>query len=122
MNRHRWIGRIAALTLALASAGTTAHLPATAHAQQLVRPQAAAPRIDVVFAIDATGSMGDEIEPVKQQVWSIARSIASGNPQPDVRFGLVVYRDRTDSEHTRMMPLTRNLDAFQQELMRVVAT
>lgn len=93
------------------------------HAQTLDRHAeiAARPQIDVVFVLDGTGSMGDEIEPVKQQIWSIANRIASGNPRPDVRVGLVVYRDRSDAEHTRMVPLTRDLDAIHTQLMAVTA-
>ena len=68
------------------------------------------PRLDLVFLIDATGSMGDEIEPVKQHIWNIANQIASGSPRPELRVGLVIYRDRSDAEPTRMVPLTGDLD------------
>lgn len=79
------------------------------------------PRIDVVFAIDATGSMADEIQQVKQHLWATANGILQGDPQPDVRFGLVVYRDRGDAEHTRVVPLTRDIDAIHRELMNLRA-
>lgn len=81
----------------------------------------AAVRLDVVFAIDATGSMGDEIEQVKEHLRSTARSITAATPRPDVRFGIVVYRDRGDAEHTRVVPLTRNLDAIHGTLANLVA-
>src|SRR5690606_27259016 len=54
------------------------------------------PRIDVVFAIDATGSMADEIDVVKEHVRSMMGRIRSGQPAPVVRFGLVAYRDHGD--------------------------
>lgn len=101
---------------------------APASAQRMTPPMvhadrvAARPNIDVVFVLDATGSMGDEIEPVKQHIWSIANQIASGNPRPNLRVGLVIYRDRSDSEHTAMTPLTSDLDAMHSALMRVSAT
>lgn len=60
---------------------------------------------DVVFCIDATGSMGWVIEEVKahiQQITQIVRSLV-----PIARFGLVAYRDRQDPEFTtRIQPLT----------------
>ena len=51
------------------------------------------PRIDVVFALDTTGSMSGLIEGAKQKIWSIADKLVSGNPRPEVRMGLVAYRD-----------------------------
>ena len=81
----------------------------------------ARPQIDLVFVLDGTGSMGDEIGPVRDQIWSIANRVASGNPRPSLRVGLVVYRDRSDREPTRMLPLTRDLDEVHAELMRTDA-
>lgn len=76
-----------------------------------------APRLDVAFAIDATGSMQDEIDVIKKEVWSIANEIASGQPTPDVRFGLVFYRDRGDKYVVRKTEMTRNIDAIHEKLM-----
>lgn len=96
-----------------------------ARAQDIAVPSptvpTARPRIDLVFVLDATSSMADEIEPVKQHLWSIAQRIGSGRPAPDLRVGLVVYRDRTDREPSRLVPLTRDLDAIHAALMRVEA-
>lgn len=105
------------LALALAAVGP-------ARAQDVVTPSVAArsrPRIDLVFVLDATSSMGDEIEPVKRHIWSIASRVASGSPAPELRVGLVIYRDRGDREPSRVVPLTRDLDAMHAELMRVQA-
>ena len=74
------------------------------------------PRIDAVFVLDTTGSMGGLIQGAKQKIWSIANQMVSGNPQPDVRFGLVGYRDRHDEYLTRATPLTRDLDALYGDL------
>ena len=38
------------------------------------------PVLDVVFALDTTGSMGGLLEGAKQKVWSIASRMASGKP------------------------------------------
>ena len=74
------------------------------------KKKAKRPRLDVVFAIDATGSMSDEIEVIKQEVWGIANRLASGKPTPDIRFGLVLYKDRGDDFVARSTGLTRDLD------------
>ncbi len=80
-----------------------------------------APRIDVVFTLDATGSMADEIEPVKEKIRELVAEIAAGTPTPDVRFGLVAYRDRGDEYVTRVFPLTRDIDDLVASLDRIQA-
>lgn len=121
-SRLRWVRRLMA---GVALAALAASAPASAQRVVVVQDRIAAvparPHIDVVFVLDATGSMGDEIEPVKQHIWNIANQIASGNPRPDLRVGLVIYRDRGDSEPTRMVPLTSDLDAMHTALMGVTA-
>jgi Mg-chelatase subunit ChlD len=120
-SRMRWVRR---LMVGVAMAALAATSPASA---QRIRPivdaqqQPARPHIDVVFVLDATGSMGDEIEPVKQHIWNIANQIAAGNPRPELRVGLVVYRDRGDAEPTRMVALTGDLDRMHGALMGVTA-
>lgn len=82
---------------------------------------AAAPRMDVVFAIDATGSMDDELDAVKQEIWKIANTLINGNPRPDIRFGLVFYQDINESFLVQRTDLTRDIDQIHAQLMRVKA-
>src|SRR5688572_30028767 len=51
------------------------------------------PTIEVVFALDTTGSMGGLLEGAKEKIWSIASEIARGQPTPILKVGLVGYRD-----------------------------
>ena len=67
------------------------------------------PRLDVAFVLDTTGSMGDEIDVVKEKLVSIARRLNAGQPQPDVRFAVVAFRDRGDAYVTRRLPFDRDL-------------
>ena len=61
--------------------------------------------LDVVFAIDATGSMGWVIDEVKDRIQDISQIVRS--LVPIARFGFVAYRDHDDSEFTtRIQPLT----------------
>jgi hypothetical protein len=69
-----------------------------------------APMVDVVFALDTTGSMGGLIEGAKRKIWSIANQILSGQPRPDVRIGLVAYRDLGDEYVTRRFALSEDID------------
>lgn len=85
-------------------------------------PDAAAESvIDVVFVLDTTGSMSGLIEGAKQKIWSIANTVATAQPRPVIRMGLVGYRDRGDAYITKLMPLTDDLDAVYAELMKFEA-
>jgi Mg-chelatase subunit ChlD len=79
------------------------------------------PRVEVVFALDTTGSMGGLIAGAKAKIWSIAGHIASGQPAPEVKIGLVAYRDVGDAYVTRSFPLTEDLDATYTKLMELRA-
>ena len=73
--------------------------------------------IDVVFVIDTTGSMGGLIAGAKEKVWSIANTLATANPTPEIRMGLVAYRDRHDAYVTQVTDLTDDLDKAYATLM-----
>jgi Mg-chelatase subunit ChlD len=68
------------------------------------------PRVEMVFALDTTGSMGGLIEGAKRKIWSLASFVAQGQPTPDLRIGLVGYRDRGDDYVTRRFDLDDDLD------------
>src|SRR3954452_1950040 len=76
----------------------------------------AKPKVEVVFCLDTTGSMGGLIEGAKQKIWSICNQIASGKPIPDLKVGLVAYRDRGDAYVTQVLDLTDDLDAVHDKL------
>ena len=68
------------------------------------------PKVEVVFVLDSTGSMSGLIEGAKEKIWSIANSIIARNPKPEVRIGLVSYRDRGDEYITRKHELSGDID------------
>lgn len=72
--------------------------------------------VDVVFAVDTTGSMGGLIEGAKRTVWSIATHIRDADPDADLRVGLIAYRDIGDDYVTRDFALTGELDSVFTEL------
>jgi hypothetical protein len=75
------------------------------------------PVVEVVFVLDTTGSMEGLINGAKQKIWSIANHIASGQPTPEVRIGLVAYRDVGDAYVTRVYGLSGDLDKVYTKLM-----
>ncbi|HVO40438.1 MAG TPA: vWA domain-containing protein, partial [Spirochaetia bacterium] len=87
---------------------------------------AARPRVEVTFVLDSTGSMGGLIEGAKEKIWSIANDIiarkAPGSTVgPEVRIGLVTYRDRGDEYVTRRFDLTTDIDAVFKNLQSITA-
>jgi len=75
------------------------------------------PRVEMVFALDTTGSMGGLLQGAKQKIWAIINEVAKGKPTPEIRVGLVAYRDRGDEYVTRVTQLSGDLDAVYKDLM-----
>src|SRR5206468_4448853 len=70
------------------------------------------PRIEVCFVLDTTGSMGGLIEGAKQKIWSIANEMISAKPTPELKLGLIGYRDRGDEYVVKSFSLTDDIDAI----------
>jgi len=70
------------------------------------------PRIEVCFVLDTTGSMGGLIEGAKQKIWSIANEMISAQPTPELKLGLIGYRDRGDDYVVKSFSLTDDIDAI----------
>jgi Mg-chelatase subunit ChlD len=79
------------------------------------------PKVEVVFVLDTTGSMGGLIQAAKEKIWSIATTMAQAQPAPEIRIGLVAYRDRGDSYITRVVDLSTDLDSLYATLMEFQA-
>jgi hypothetical protein len=77
--------------------------------------------LDVLFLIDSTGSMADEIDKLQESIQEIAARIDRLPSQPQVRFGMTIYRDRGDLFVSRTFDFTPNVDDFSQALAEVEA-
>ena len=75
------------------------------------------PKVEVVFVLDTTGSMSGLIAAAKEKIWSIATTLVSSEPTPEIRMGLVAYRDRGDAYVTKVIPLSSDLDSVYAALM-----
>jgi hypothetical protein len=131
MEKRRWVtygllGGVLVLAAWAASARAAKHGQALASHDPIdpaplkqtptVQIPKAPPRVELVFALDTTGSMGGLIDGAKQKIWSIAQFIANGQPKPDVRIGLVAYRDVGDEYVTRFYDLSGDLDEVFEHL------
>jgi hypothetical protein len=80
-----------------------------------------APRVEVAFVLDTTGSMGDLIDGAKRKIWSIANTIVETNPEADIAMALVAYRDRGDDYVVKTEPLSEDLQGIYGRLVRLEA-
>lgn len=77
--------------------------------------------LDVLFLVDATGSMADEIAKIQTTIFDVSARIDALPGQPNVRYGMVTYRDRGDEFVTRSYEFTPDVQAFSADLNTVYA-
>ena len=65
--------------------------------------------VDIVWAVDATGSMGDEIEYLKTELLDVIGRAKSRNPTLAYRMGTVFYRDKGDEYITKSSGLSPDI-------------
>jgi Mg-chelatase subunit ChlD len=114
----RLFALLPAAVIALAAFTLPAMSAAPAVPSKVAKPR---PKVEVVFCLDTTGSMTGLIEGAKAKIWSICNQIAGGNPTPDLKVGLVAYRDKKDAYVTKTYELTDDLDAIHGHLKTFTA-
>ncbi len=77
--------------------------------------------LDVVFLIDTTGSMGDEIQRIKDTLSGVTDRLQSLSRESALRYGAVLYRDVGDDYVTKQHAFTADLDAFAGALQEIEA-
>jgi hypothetical protein len=65
--------------------------------------------VDIVWAVDATGSMGDEIEYLKTELLDVIERAKSRNTSLNFRMGTVFYRDKGDEYITKSSGLSPDI-------------
>jgi hypothetical protein len=83
--------------------------------QKWMSPRAAVNELDVAFLIDTTGSMGDELTYLQNEIDGISQTIKTKFPQTTPRFGLVLYKDQGDAYLTRWFDF-KGLEEFRSNL------
>lgn len=74
--------------------------------RKIAAPCNAPQNVDIVWAVDATGSMGDEIEYLKTELLDVIGRAKSLNPNLSFRMGTVFYRDKGDDYLTQSSGLS----------------
>jgi Mg-chelatase subunit ChlD len=84
-------------------------------------PATTAPKIEIVFCLDATGSMAGLIATAKEKIWEIVTRLTQTDPAPEIKVGMVFYRDRGDAFVTTFCPLTTDIDSIYGVLLSMAA-
>lgn len=85
------------------------------------RPESERIPLDILFLLDSTGSMSDQIERIKDTLLSVASRIAHLPSQPDLRFAMVAYRDRGDEYVTRVFDFETDPSRFLETIRGIEA-
>ena len=76
---------------------------------------------EIVFCLDATGSMAGLIGTAKEKIWDIVSELAQSHDVDTLRLGMVFYRDRGDQFVTKRLPVSVDLDSIYTELLEIQA-
>lgn len=76
--------------------------------------------LDIVFTLDTTASMREEINQLRDSINSISQNL-SLITKSKIRYGIVFYKDKYDDYVTKVVPLTSDLNEFKRELSTVTA-
>ncbi|MDR2401690.1 MAG: VWA domain-containing protein [Deferribacteraceae bacterium] len=77
---------------------------------------------DILFVLDTTGSMGEEIERLKSTLLIIHENLQAFPFTVNIRFGMVMFKDRGDSYITQTIPFTSDVKEFQKTVSKVSAS
>ena len=74
--------------------------------------------IELMFVIDTTGSMSDELSYIKAEVDDVIARVKESNPGVTVRLALMFYRDKGDEYVTRYFDFTEDIEAQRENLAK----
>jgi hypothetical protein len=66
--------------------------------------------MEIMFVIDTTGSMGDEIAYLKSEIDYVITEVKEANPDSAIRLALLIYRDVSDVYVTRYFDFTTDIE------------
>jgi hypothetical protein len=80
--------------------------------------RSAVDKLDLMFVVDTTGSMGDEIRYLQSELKSIIETVTRKHQGVDIRLGFVFYRDQGDDYVTYSVDFDRDIARQQTVLAR----
>lgn len=78
-------------------------------------------KAEIVFCLDATGSMSGLIGTAKEKIWDIVSEMTQSQDIDSLRLGMIFYRDRGDLFITKKIALTSDIDQVYTDLLEIQA-
>lgn len=72
--------------------------------------------IDLMFVIDTTGSMSDELRYLQKEIEDVVHTVKENNPQADIKIALMFYRDNGDEYVIRCFNFESNINKVKNNL------
>ena len=72
--------------------------------------------LEIMFVIDATGSMGDEMKYIQAEIDDVIGKVKNDNPSSTISLAMMVYRDIGDDYVTRYSDFTQDITSQQNFL------
>jgi hypothetical protein len=72
--------------------------------------------LDVMFMVDTTGSMGDELSYLQSELRNVISRVEDANANADIRTSVNFYRDTTDEYVVRPFPFTRDVQSARKHI------
>ena len=67
--------------------------------------------IELLFVIDTTGSMGDEILFLQSEITDVVNKVKLANSNIKIRLGIIVYRDKGDEYLTKVNDFSEDIES-----------
>jgi len=65
--------------------------------------------------------MGGLIHTAKEKIWDIVTVMSQSSPTPEIRLGMIFYRDLEDDFVAKIYPLTGDIDSVYSALLLIQA-
>lgn len=78
--------------------------------------------IEIMFIVDTTGSMGDEIRYLQSEISDVINTVKNDNQGVEILVSLLFYRDKQDSYVTKYFDFTSDINSQQKNLSTINAS
>ena len=79
-------------------------------------------KIEIMFVVDSTGSMSDEMNYIKSEIIDVIGKVRTRNPDSQINLAMMVYRDTGDTYVTKYNDFTADVEAQQKWFAKQTAS
>lgn len=83
---------------------------------QLKAPESGKKTLDLMFVVDTTGSMSDELEYLKEELNNVISRVSNANSGMNIRLSVNFYRDDGDEYIVKYFAFTNDIDKALRDL------